>query len=72
MDCSPALELLAFSADLHLFAGLAQKIFRTLKGEAIVGDIPFDDEDAKDSSQRTDFKLMRSAGQRRIWSGERR
>ena len=62
MDCSPAHELLAYSEDLHLFAGLAgtQDFFELWEeNQFSVGSI-FDDEDARDSSQHTDFKLMRT------------
>ena len=53
----------AFSEDLHLFAGLSgTEDFFELREEKEFSVVSiFDDEDVRDSFQRTDFKLVRTA-----------
>ena len=53
----------AFSEDLHLFAGLSgtEDFFELWEEKDISVVSIFDDEDVRDSFQRTDFKLMRTA-----------
>ena len=53
----------AFSEDLRLFAGLSgtEDFFELLVAKHFSVVSIFDDEDVRDSIQRTDFKLMRTA-----------
>ena len=53
----------AFSEDLHLFAGLSgtEDFFELWEEKQFSVVSIFDDEDARYSFQRTDFKLMRTA-----------
>ena len=54
---------MAFSEDLHLFAGLSgtEDFFEQWEDKQFSVVSIFDDEDVRDSFQRTDFKLMRTA-----------
>ena len=62
---------MAFSEDLHLFAGLSgtENFFELWEEKNFSVVSIFDDEDVGDAFQRTDFKLLRTAAftNRKLW-----